>query len=102
MLHLKRHRYYKSCNQVIISKPKHVLEYLGIDIKSMNSAGYLVARCPIHKDGLEHNPSLNIHHEDGHYRCHACGIAGASIVKFYMEVTGKTWAESLSDLRSRL
>jgi DNA primase len=66
--------------------PSVVLEKLGIKPLKKNRQGYLVLRCPFHKNGQERHSSFNLHSVNGHYRCHACGVKGGSIIHFCMRV----------------
>ncbi len=77
---------------------KLALRKLGIKTNRKNSQGYFVLHCPFHKDGHEANPSLNLHSSNSHYKCHACGAKGGSIINFYINVTGKSFKEATKDL----
>jgi len=52
--------------------------------------------CPFHDD---HDPSLSINLQDGHFKCHACGAKGGSIVKFHAMRYGLLFREALKALR---
>lgn len=78
--------------------PDMVLHGLGITLGKTNTKGYWVLHCPVHKNGQEQHPSLNLHSVTGHYRCHACGIKGRDILAFYRTVTGKTLMEAVQEL----
>ena len=75
-------------NRALLPTPLAVLSQLGIRPGKPNQGGYWKLCCPFHKNGKELNPSLNLHHLNGHYRCHACGAKGGDIVSFYMQITG--------------
>lgn len=68
--------------------PIQVLTMLGIHRGKINRKDYFVIICPFHKNGQEIHPSLNVHQDDGHYLCHACGERGGDILDFYMLATG--------------
>lgn len=74
-------------NRALLPTPLTVLSQLGIHPGKPNQSGYWKLCCPFHKDGKESNPSLNLHHINGHYRCHACGVKGGDILDFYMQIT---------------
>lgn len=78
--------------------PASVLHLLGLTPNKCNRQGYWILRCPVHKEGKEIHPSLNIHQQDGHYRCHACGIKGSNIIEFYCVATGKPFAVAIKEL----
>ncbi len=78
--------------------PIEVLNMLSIKVGKVNKAGYWSLFCPFHKNGSEVHPSLNMHYHRGNYRCHACGAKGGDILKFYCEVTGKSFTEAAKEL----
>jgi hypothetical protein len=81
----KKHR--GRLNRKLLPTPLTVLSQLSIRPGRPNQPGYWKLCCPFHKDGKESNPSLNLHHTNGHYRCHACGAKGGDILDFYMQIT---------------
>jgi hypothetical protein len=85
-------------NRDCLPEPMAVLKLLGINPKKNNPAGYMALCCPFHAGGQEKNPSLNLHVQDGHYRCHACGAKGGDILAFYMAVTGMKFSEAAKSL----
>lgn len=90
----------KKFNRNLLPTPIDTLNRLGIKIVRSNSSGYLILRCPVHKEGNEKRPSLNLHQQSGHFRCHSCGIKGSDILAFYITVTGKTFKQSVTDLNA--
>ena len=87
-------------NKSLLPKPEDVLSKLGIRVTSTNYSGYLVVRCPFHKEGHEQNPSMNIHASKGYYKCHACGEKGSDILAFYQKVTGKDFKQAAKELNA--
>ena len=86
-------------NRAALPTPAVVLRKLDITPQgTVNHAGYFVLCCPLHKDGQEQHPSLNLHTTSGHYKCHACGAHGGDALAFYMAVTGKSFADAARDL----
>jgi hypothetical protein len=81
-------------SRALLPAPHFVLKLLGIQPGRTNNRGYWRIRCPFHKQGKELNPSFNLHHGDGHYRCHACGVKGRDILDFYMCITGKKFIDA--------
>jgi hypothetical protein len=58
--------------------------------------------CPVHKGGAEKNASLNVSLIDGHFKCHACGVKGPSIVALHMLRTGKSFKDAVTELKGAL
>ena len=81
----------------LLPSPLAILNLVGMKPGKTNPAGYWILRCPFHKNGQEKHPSLNLHSQNGHYRCHSCGAKG-DILAFYMALTGKTFLESVKSL----
>jgi hypothetical protein len=88
----------KYINKLLLPQPLSVLTRLGITPGAPNAKGYLKIRCPFHKNGNERHPSLDLHQTDGHFRCHACGVTGGSILAFFMKHTGKSIQQALKEL----
>lgn len=82
----------------MIPTPISVLNRLGINPSKINHKGFWILRCPVHKDGNENTPSLNLHHIGGHFRCHACGFKGGDILAFYMGVTHLSFKDAAKHL----
>lgn len=78
--------------------PISILSKLGISPGRPNAAGYLVLRCPFHKNGTEKKPSLNLHLVNGNFRCHACGVSGGDILAFFMQMTGSSFVKAAKEL----
>jgi len=53
------------------------------------SAGRIVSRCPVHKDGDEANASFSVSLKDGRYKCHGCEETG-NVYTFL------AWAQGMS------
>jgi hypothetical protein len=81
-------------NRSLLPAPITVLTQFGIHLGKINHRGYWQLYCPFHKDGKESNPSLNLHHVDGHYRCHSCGTKGGDILEFYIKLTRKRFIDA--------
>jgi hypothetical protein len=81
-------------NRALLPAPLIVLNQLGIHPGKINARGYWRLRCPFHKNGEELNPSFNLHHIQGHYRCHSCGAKGRDILQFYRQITGAPFIEA--------
>lgn len=81
-----------------LPSPIEILRMLNIKEGNVNQAGYWSLCCPFHKNGAETHASLNMHHQRGNYRCHACGAKGGDILKFYCEVTSKSFKEAAKEL----
>lgn len=82
-------------NRDLLPRPITVLRQFNIKPGKINHRGYWQLRCPFHKNANESHPSFNLHHVDGHYRCHACGIKGRDILAFYMHKTGKRFIDAV-------
>jgi len=78
--------------------PTAVLTRLNIKHDKMNSGGYLVIRCPFHKNGAEKHPSLNLHHVSGHFKCYSCEEKGGDILEFFMRITKRPFIDSVKEL----
>jgi hypothetical protein len=94
----KSHSYQGRFVKNLLPTPLTVLHRLGFYSGKSNAKGYWKLPCPFHKDGKERSPSLNLHKNSGHYRCHACGAKGGDILSFYMNVTGKTFIKAAKEL----
>jgi hypothetical protein len=81
-------------NRALLPDPLTVLNQLGIQPGKPSHRGYWRFCCPFHKNGNESNPSFNLHHIGGHYRCHACGAKGRDILDLYMRITGKQFIDA--------
>jgi hypothetical protein len=81
-------------NRALLPAPISVLTQCGISPGKINQRGYWQFCCPFHKEGEELNPSFNLHHLNGNYRCHACGIKGGDILDFYMRTTGRKFIDA--------
>lgn len=84
-------------NRELLPMPIVVLDKLGIKTGKANKGGYWIIQCPVHSDGKEKNPSLNLHQITGGFRCFTCGITG-DLLDFYMLVTGKPFREAAKAL----
>jgi DNA primase len=58
-------------------------------------------RCPVHKRGGEHHPSLRVSLIDGHFRCMTCGAKGGDIVALHRLATGVRFIDAVHDLGGR-
>jgi DNA primase len=85
-------------NRSLLPAPIIVLKQFGIHLGKMNHRGYWQLCCPFHKNGKESNPSLSLHHANGHYRCHTCGAKGGDILAFYMKLTGKHFIDASREI----
>ena len=85
-------------NRALLPTPLTVLSQLGIRPSRPNQSGYWKFCCPFHKGGKEANPSFNLHHINGHYRCHACGAKGKDTLAFYMHIIGASFIDACVSL----
>ncbi len=81
--------------------PESVLRMLGIFALPPNQQGYIMARCPFHKNGQEKNPSLSIHASRGSFHCFACGASGGSMAAFVMKSQNLSYVETLKLMNKR-
>lgn len=42
-----------------------------------NGGDFILAACPVHKNGQERNPSFSVNSKTGSYHCFSCGIKGS-------------------------
>ena len=87
-------------NKTKLPCPIAVLNKLGITPGRANQAGFLKIRCPFHKNGAEKNPSLNLHQQDGYFKCHSCGAKGGDILAFFMKVTNMYFIDAAKALNA--
>jgi len=91
-----RHKSQSNLDKSKLIAPSIMLDTLGI--RYQPSIAGLAVYCPFHKSGKEHNPSLLMHSQDGHYRCFTCGANRGDVIAFYRAVTGAGFMEALKVL----
>ena len=95
-----RSGHYGQFERELLPHPSEVLDQLGITNRKLNHGGYWVFKCPVHKGGMEKNPSLHLYANGGHFRCQSCRAKGGDILDFYCLVTGKDFVEAAKDLNA--
>ena len=58
---------------------------------------WALTRCCFHDDGI---PSLGVNLVEGHFNCHACGVAGGGIVDFHIKKTGSSFRDAIQELEA--
>lgn len=70
-------------------------------LKGKTRGEWVSIRCPVHKGGAEHNPSLRVSLADGHFKCMACSAKGRDIVALHRLITGLGFLDAVRDLGGR-
>jgi len=88
---------YRSLDRQSLPTPLQYLTEHGL-LKRRPRGEWAAIRCPIHKGGVERNPSLSVSLVDGHFRCHACGAKGGDIIALHRLITRLGFVEAVRDL----
>ena len=88
---------FRTLNPESLPSPLDYLSGNGLIKKYPNGAWVLIT-CPVHKNGAEKTPSMSINVNDGHFKCHACGIKGGDVVALHRLRTGLGFNDAVAVL----
>lgn len=83
-------------NKDFLPSPVRYLDEHGL--LQSKGRGWVMIKCPAHKNGQEKTPSMSINLDIGCFRCFSCGVSGRDIIAFHQIRTGLDFVSAVEDL----